>query len=430
LNFLKKGVYLFYMVESAFVCAKRQLKLASKVLLDNKIESKKVRELVKELMQPQRTVNVYFPVRMDNGAEKIFHGIRVQYNNTLGPYKGGIRFHPQVGLQEVKALAFWMTMKCAVVGLPMGGGKGGVEVNPKELSLTELERVSRAYVRAIADVIGPNLDVPAPDVNTNAQIMNWMVEELASVKKVNRSDIQATFTGKPVAQGGSEGREAATGQGGLFVLQWYLNRLDLSNKKLTAAVQGIGNVGYHTAKLLQAEDITVVAVSDSKGGLFDPRGVDVDQLYTSKQQRGFLDGEGKKISNSELLSLPVDILVPAALEGVITEANADTIQAKVLLEMANGPVTPQADIILNRKEIVLLPDILANAGGVTVSTFEWEQNMKREHWSSRDIQSKLQQVMVEASERVYLLKQKLQTDYRTAAYCSALARLGGFVNKY
>ena len=377
------------------------------------------------LKQPQRILNVTIPVKMDDGSLKIFQGYRVQFNNARGPYKGGIRYHPQVSLDEVKALSFWMAMKCAVVDLPLGGGKGGIVVDPKELSLGELERLSRGYVRMIAECIGPDIDVPAPDVNTNGQIMGLMVDELIKIRKAKGKDaktLRSTFTGKLIKDGGSEGREEATGKGGLFVLQTILKQLKL-NGNLTAAVQGFGNVGYNVAKFLEEVGFTIVAVSDSKGGVYDERGIDIEKAIEVKKKTGSLVGVGKTISNSQLLELSVDVLVPSALESVLTRDNADKVKAKIILEMANGPTTPEADTILYRKGVVVIPDILANSGGVTVSCFEWEQNLKGQHWTKEQVNAKLKKKMEVATTAIWQTSKSLKTDLRTAAFVVALERI-------
>ncbi len=397
------------------------------------------------LKEPQRIINVSLPVRMDDGTQKIFQGYRVQYNNARGPYKGGIRYHHNVSLDEVKALSFWMAMKCAVADLPLGGGKGGVIVDPKVLSEGELERLSRAYARAIADVIGPETDVPAPDVNTNGVIMGWMVDEFLQIQKkkaelfggkITKSDeikFKSTFTGKAIADGGSQGREEATGLGGLFVLQAILKSLGLTGQ-LTAAVQGFGNVGYNVVKFLSDAGIKVVAVSDSKGGIHVPDGINAELTLKCKKEHGYLAGcyctgsvcdlnRGKQITNEALLELPVDILVPAALENAITRENADRVKAKVVLEMANGPTTPEADALLYKKGIPVIPDILSNSGGVTVSAFEWEQNLKGEQWTKDDVNKKLSEKMASAAEAVWDASKTHNTDLRTAAFVVALERI-------
>jgi len=441
----------------------------------NKNDKAKCEKKIMLLEQPQRILNVMIPVTMDNGSTKIFQGYRVQFNNFRGPYKGGIRYHPQVSLDEVKALSFWMTMKCAVADLPMGGGKGGIIVDPKTLSAKELERLSRGYVRAIADCIGPDKDVPAPDVNTNGIIMGWMVDEFINVKRagVARSNsrvlrsfanaqapsaknsnlsaltareivyLKSTFTGKLIKDGGSEGREEATGLGGLYVLKALLSKQKTENRrqkteKVTVAIQGFGNVGYNMAEFLHTNGFSVVAVSDSKGGIYVPEGLDPKQTLECKKKTGILAGcycngsvcdvkKGKQITNSELLELPVDIIVPAALENVLTKDNAKKIKANIVLEMANGPTTPEADEILFKRGITLVPDILSNSGGVTVSTFEWEQNQKGEHWTKDAVNTKLKKKMEAAVSVIWDTAQNLKIDLRTAAFVVALNRVLGKV---
>lgn len=440
----------------------------------NKLSNQQIKNKLQALEQPEREVHVNIPVVMDNGSLRMFAGYRVQYNRALGPYKGGIRYHPNVDLNEVKALAFWMTMKCAVAGLPLGGGKGGVVVDPKELSAGELERLSRGYARGIADVIGPNKDVPAPDVNTNGTIMGWMVDEFITMKRaevarlksrVLRSSadasapsaknsilsdlparyfdsLRSTFTGKAIKHGGSEGREEATGLGGLYVLQATLAKLRVNgsagqrvNKKpLTVAVMGFGNVGYNMVKFLVGAGFTVVAVSDSRGGIHVPTGVNPELTLACKKKNGYLAGcycsgsvcdlsKGRPITQEQLLELPVDILIPAALENVITKENASKIKAKVILEMANGPTTPEADEILAKRGVTVIPDVLANSGGVTVSAFEWEQNLKGEHWTKEDVNKKLKHKMEVAAGAVWETAKKYKTTLRTAAFVVAVERI-------
>ncbi len=424
--------------------AMTQLEKAGKKLLSTSKNPLEILQKLEILKIPQRIINVSIPVKMDDGSVKIYQGYRVQYNNARGPYKGGIRFHPDVSLDEVKALSFWMAMKCAVADLPLGGGKGGVIVDPKNLSVGELERLSRGYVRAIADVIGPDLDVPAPDVNTTGQIMGWMTEEYISYKsqvpssksqKMSKQEtdrLRGTFTGKLITDGGSQGREEATGLGGLFVLQTIFKKL--KGKHATAAVQGFGNVGYNMAKFLVENGFTVVAVSDSRGGIYVPSGINPALTLDCKRKNGFLAGcycsgtvcdlnKGKTVTNEELLELPVDILVPAALENVITKQNASRIKAKVILEMANGPTTPEADDMLFSRGVSVIPDILANSGGVTVSAFEWEQNLKGEHWSKEDVNRKLKKKMEISAGEVWETSKQYKTDMRTGAFIQALGKI-------
>lgn len=384
------------------------------------------------LSRPERFIEVTFPLEKDSGKTEVIRGYRVQFNNWMGPYKGGLRFHPQVDMDEVKALSFWMMIKNATVNVPFGGGKGGLEIDPKKLSQGELERLSRAFARELVPNIGPETDVPAPDVNTTGQIMNWMVDEYIKktqnskikTQKFSKNQLKATFTGKPIGKGGSLGREEATGLGGFFVFKELVKKLEIE-KTAKVAVQGFGNVGFHIARLLSEDGFTVVAVSDSKGGIYDPEGLDIKEVAKLKKEKGSL-GEaypGKKISNEKLLELPVEILVPAALESVVTKENADRIKAKVILEMANGPVTAEADQILNKKKVAVVPDVLANSGGVTVSYFEWYQNMHEQSWSLDKVNGKLAKMMVEAFREVWKIKEEKKVSMRTAAYVLALRRL-------
>lgn len=411
-----------------------------------KLPKKEAEKLLILLSQPQRILNISIPVRMDTGKIQMFQGYRVQFNNARGPYKGGIRYHPQVSLDEVKALSFWMAMKCAVADLPLGGGKGGIIVDPKKLSARELERLSRGYIRAIWDCIGPDRDVPAPDVNTNGVIMGWMVDEYLKIKDKKwgltaseKKEYRSTFTGKLIKDGGSEGREEATGLGGLYVLKTILKKIGKKGQ-LTAAVQGFGNVGYNVAKFLIEAGIKVIAVSDSKGGIHVPEGINPALTLECKKKNGFLAGcycsgsvcdlkKGKTITNEQLLELPVDILVPSALENVLTGKNAKKIKARVILEMANGPTTPEADTILYKRGIPVIPDILSNSGGVSVSAFEWEQNLKGQHWTKDAVNRKLKAKMEKETANVWLASKKYKTDLRTAAFIVALTRIGKAVDK-
>jgi len=407
-----------------FDSAMKQLEIASHVIGK---KDANVLDALERLKTPERIVNVMIPVTMDNGRIRVFQGYRVQYNHALGPYKGGIRFHPSVSLDEVKALSFWMAMKCAVANLPLGGGKGGVIVDPKTLSQTELERLSRGYARAISDVIGPSKDVPAPDVNTTGQIMGWMVDEFIKMQPTNLTKketlkLRSTFTGKLIRDGGSEGREEATGMGGLFVLQALLRYMKVSGP-FTVAVQGFGNVGYHIATFLHEQGFRVVAISDSKGGIYTKEGLDPVAVGLSKKKTGSLKGKGSPISNASLLELPVDILVPSALESVITKHNAKQIKARVILEMANGPIASEADTILYNKGIVVIPDILANSGGVSVSAFEWEQNLTGQHWTKKVVNTKLKAKMEHAARDIWMVSKKKHIDLRTAAFVVALGRI-------
>lgn len=385
------------------------------------------------LKNPDRVVEVSLPVRMDDGTLRVFRGYRVQHSNLRGPYKGGLRYHPKVDLNEVKALAFWMSMKCAVVGIPMGGGKGGITVDPKKLSSAELERLTRAFTRAMKDVFGPDRDVPAPDVNTNPTIMGWIMDEYSQLVG---APSPAVVTGKPLSLGGSLGREEATGQGGFYVLDELAKRLHLQPKKTTVVVQGFGNVGYHFAKLAHQAGYRIIGLSDSHGGIVDIRktGMDPDHVMAQKKSKGVIggmycvgtvcDGEHyKAVTNEKLLETPCDILVPAALENVLTGKNAGRVKAKVILELANGPTTPEADAKFARRNIVVAPDILANAGGVTVSYFEWIQNRTGDRWSAHQVATQLETVMRDAFRDVWLQKEKHTTTMRTGAFIAALTRL-------
>ncbi|MDP2631516.1 MAG: Glu/Leu/Phe/Val dehydrogenase [Candidatus Uhrbacteria bacterium] len=365
---------------------------------------------------PMREVRVSIPVKMDNGEQRIFEGFRVQHNNWRGPYKGGIRYHNNVDLDEVKALATWMTFKTAVAGIPMGGSKGGVTVNPKELSEGELERLTRGWTRAMHGVIGPEIDVPAPDVNTTPREMAWIADEFGH---------PAVVTGKPIEAGGSEGRGVATATGGYYVFDKLRDRLFVDPEMGTIAIQGFGNAGRIFAGLCARHELKVIAVSDSSGGVYNPEGLDITALQNHKDStHSVLDFEGaENITNEQLLELECGVLVPAALENVITEENAARIKAKVVLELANGPTTPEADDILFEKGVQVVPDVLANSGGVTVSYFEWDQNMKGEHWSEEDVDAKLKELMHGAAEEVWARKLKYSTDLRRGAFILALERL-------
>src|SRR3989338_7949877 len=394
---------------------------------------------IARLKFPEKIISVNFPVEMDNGQKKIFHGFRVQHSSKRGPYKGGIRFHPRVDMNEVKALAFWMAVKCAVADIPMGGGKGGVEVDVKKLSEAELENLSRAYVSAIANDIGPQLDVPAPDVNTTPQIMKWMTDEYIKVKsqkskvKIEEQEkhrLMATFTGKPLDYGGSEGRTEATGRGGFFVLQAILEKIKISpshGKKLTAAIQCFGNVGFYIAKFLAEAGYNIVALSDSTGGIVvknpETDSLDPVSVLKCKKEKGTLNGCGANITNKELLELPVDILVPAALENQLTSENAGQVKAKIILEMANGPTTPQADEIFFKKNVTVIPDVLANSGGVTVSYFEWKQNLEGEKWTEDKVNTLLKDKITKAALEILATSRDMKTDLRSAAFITAIRRL-------
>lgn len=433
-------------MSSPFQSALTQLERAAKLVnLDPAI--------LKLLEQPQHIHEREIAITMDNGSTQKFHAYRVQHNNARGPYKGGIRFHPKVDLDEVKALSLWMTIKCAVADIPFGGGKGGIAVDPKKLSARELQELSRGWVRAFFDALGPERDVPAPDVNTNPQIMEWMSAEYSAqckMQNVKCKNPLATFTGKPIESGGSEGREKATGYGGFVVLEAL--RAQLRAKSIgqraktstpyalsptpTVAVQGFGNVGYFFAEHAHAAGYKLISISDSRGAILDKRelGMDPENIMHTKKERGMIGGcycigtvcdceNYSQISNEDMLELPVDILVPAALEGVFHKDNAPKVKAKIVLEMANGPTTPEAEQILLNHGITIVPDVLANAGGVATSYFEWYQNMRSEKWGKEQVLTKLKEKMEHAFAEVWQTSQNLKCDLRTAAYGVALKRI-------
>ena len=368
---------------------------------------------------PKRELTVNFPVRMDDGSVKIFTGYRVHHNTVLGPTKGGIRYHPDVTLDEVRALAMWMTWKCAVVGLPYGGAKGGVVCNPKELSLQELENLTRRYAAEISMLMGPESDIPAPDVGTNPQVMAWIMDTYSMHKGYS---VPAVVTGKPISIGGSLGRLEATGRGVMITACEACKHLGIPIEGATVVVQGYGNVGTASACLLRDQGCKVIAVSDSKGGIYNPRGFDPRDVLSYKRETGSVVGypDTETITNEELLELPCDILVPSALENQITADNADRIQAKVVAEGANGPTTPDADVILHDKGILIVPDILANAGGVTVSYFEWVQGLQSFFWSEEEINQKLERIMIKSFQEVLEASKLKGIDMRTAAMVRAI----------
>ncbi|WP_207637529.1 Glu/Leu/Phe/Val family dehydrogenase [Desulfotruncus alcoholivorax] len=396
-----------------------------KDLIDTSVKKLNLNKSVYNILsEPQRVLTVNIPVQMDDGEIRVFTGYRSQHNNALGPYKGGIRFHQDVNLDEVKALSTWMTLKCAVLNVPYGGGKGGIIVNHKELSPGELERLSRGYIRAIAPVLGAELDIPAPDVGTNGQVMSWMMDEFSRYRGHNEFGM---ITGKPVIVGGSLGRVEATSRGCVFTIREAAKVTGLELKGATVVVQGFGNVGSIAARLLQQEDgCRILAVSDSSGSAYNPNGLDIAALEEFKACTGSVKGfpGSKDISKDELLALECDILVPAALENQITGENAAKIKAKIIAEGANGPTTPEADRILAEKKILVLPDVLANAGGVTVSYFEWVQNQYGYYWSEEEVNNRLERKMVEAFNNVYsLYRKRKDVDMRGAAYMVAIERI-------
>ncbi len=374
------------------------------------------------LREPRRELTVHFPVHMDDGTVKVFTGYRVQHNLGRGPAKGGIRYHQDVSLDEVRALAMWMTWKCAVVGIPYGGGKGGVTVDPKKLSKKELEGLSRRYFTEISVLIGPERDIPAPDVNTTPQIMAWFMDTYSMHAGYT---VPGVVTGKPISLGGSEGRNEATARGCVFTIVDAAAHLGMDLTKATVAVQGFGNAGYIAAKLMTDEGSSVIAVSDTGGAIHKQAGLDVDKVLAWKKEHGTVVGfpGSTTITNGELLELPCDVLIPAAYENQITAQNAANVKAKIVAEAANGPTTPEADKILAAKGVFMIPDILANAGGVTVSYFEWVQDLNRDHWSEAVVNAKLKEIMDRSFAEVLAMAMLEKVDMRTAAYLVAVKRV-------
>jgi glutamate dehydrogenase (NAD(P)+) len=374
------------------------------------------------LREVRREFTVRFPVKMDDGSLRMFEGYRVQHNLTRGPAKGGLRFHPQVSLDEVKALAMWMTWKCAIANLPFGGAKGGVICDPKELSHRELERLTRRFASEIAVLIGPESDIPAPDVNTNAEIMAWIMD---TISMESGFSVPAVVTGKPLEIGGSEGRASATGRGVTIVALEACRRLGRDPAATTVAIQGFGNVGGTAARLMSQAGFRVCAVSDVSGGIYCPTGLDIDAVMAYRSRNPHLAGfpDSEPVSNEALLELPVDVLVPAALENQITARNAGRIQASIIVEAANGPTTPDADRILERRGVVVVPDILANAGGVTVSYFEWVQDIQSFFWEEGEINAKLEKVMRKAFAQMCEQADTHHTSLRMGAYLVAVKRV-------
>ncbi|HEX7544858.1 MAG TPA: Glu/Leu/Phe/Val dehydrogenase [Candidatus Limnocylindrales bacterium] len=378
--------------------------------------------LRKVLREPKRSLTVHFPVKMDDGSVEVFTGYRVQHNLSRGPAKGGVRYHQNVTLDEVMALAMWMTWKCAVVGIPFGGGKGGVVVDPKKLSLREVEGLTRRYTTEISVLIGPERDIPAPDVNTNSQTMAWMMDTYSMNAGYT---VPAVVTGKPIPLGGSEGRNEATAQGAVYTIVDAARHLGMDLHNARVAVQGFGNAGSIAAQLICAQGAKVVAVSDSTGGIYRPEGLDIDGILIWKQEHNTVTGfpGTRDISNAELLEIDCDILIPAALENQITARNAGKIQARMIAEAANGPTTPEADEILHRNGVFQIPDILCNAGGVTVSYFEWVQDLDRDFWSVTQVNAKLREIMTRAFSSTLEMSLREKVNMRTAAYLLAVQRV-------
>ena len=374
------------------------------------------------LREPRRELTVHFPVKMDDGSVQVFTGYRVQHNLGRGPAKGGIRYHQDVTLDEVKALAMWMTWKCAVVGIPYGGGKGGVVVDPKKLSQKEVEALTRRFTTEIEVLIGPERDIPAPDVNTNAQVMAWIMDTYSMHAG---HTVPGVVTGKPISLGGSEGRNEATARGAVYCIVEAARHRGLDLNSATVAIQGFGNAGSIAAQLISAEGATVVAVSDSTGGIHRPDGLDVERVIGWKKEHGTVQGfpGAVDITNADLLEVECDVLIPAALENQITARNAGRIKASIIAEAANGPTTPDADDILFERGVFMIPDILCNAGGVTVSYFEWVQDLNRDHWSEANVNAKLKEIMVRAFGETLALAEREEANMRTGAYLLAVKRV-------
>ena len=405
-----------------FKSAQQQLDKAAKLMgLDSTVHAR--------LKMPKREIHFSVPVRMDDGSVKIFEAYRVQYDNSRGPNKGGIRFHPATDISEVKALAFWMTFKCATVGIPLGGGKGGVTVDSKKLSERELERLSRGFIRNLRGDIGPDIDVPAPDVYTNPKIMAWMLDEFNTL---HGHQMPGVITGKPLAVGGSAGRGYSTAQGGVYVTLELAKRMSAKGgsasggkKGLTVVIQGFGNAGSYMAKILTKKGYKIVGLSDSRGGIVNPKGLDPVVVEKHKAKTGSVQNfpGAKNVTNAQILTTPCDILVPAALENQILKENAGKLKCKAVVELANGPTTPEADEKLFKKGIIVVPDILANAGGVTVSYFEQVQNAYNYYWSEKEVLEKLEPIMVDSFNAVWAAKEKYRCDMRTCAYIHAAKRI-------
>jgi len=405
--------------ENSFLIAQQQFDRAA-AMLDLPQDIREV------LRVPQRELKVNFPVKLDNGSTRVFTGYRVQHNLGRGPVKGGIRYHPQVDIDEVRALAMWMTWKCALVNIPYGGAKGGVIVDPAQLSLGELERLTRRFATEISILIGPDKDIPAPDVNTNAQIMAWIMDTISMHEGYT---VNGVITGKPILIGGSLGRDEATGRGVSLMVREWAQKTGRTIDQLDIVVQGFGNVGGVAAKLLSEMGCRLIAVSDASGGYYRRGGLDIAAMrhYTATSPRHLLEGYAapglERLTNAELLETPCDVLIPAALENQLTDLNAPRIRTSVIIEGANGPTTPAADAIFDERGIAVIPDILANAGGVTVSYFEWVQSLQFFFWEETDVNVKLERIMVKAFDQVYSLAEERKISLRLAAYLLAVRRV-------
>ncbi|MFJ8244745.1 Glu/Leu/Phe/Val dehydrogenase [Peribacillus asahii] len=389
-----------------------------KMALEKMRERDGIYELLKE---PLRSLSVRIPVKMDNGTVSVFTGYRAQHNDAVGPTKGGIRFHPDVTEEEVKALSIWMSIKCGIMGVPYGGGKGGIKCDPRKMSFTELEKLSRGYVRAISQIVGPTKDIPAPDVFTNSQVMAWMMDEYSHIREF---DSPGFITGKPIALGGSLGRESSTALGVVIATKEAAKLIGLPIKEARVIIQGFGNVGSYVAKFFHDVGIKVVGISDALGALYNPDGLDINFLLDNRDSFGSVTNLFEnRITNGELLVQDCDILIPAAIENQLTEHNAHDIKAKIVVEAANGPTTLRATEILRENNVLLVPDVLANAGGVVVSYFEWVQNNQGYYWSEQEVNEKLELKLVEAFSRVYTTSIRKNVDMRLAAYMVGLERM-------
>ncbi|NNE96380.1 MAG: Glu/Leu/Phe/Val dehydrogenase [Acidimicrobiales bacterium] len=406
-------------MSSLHEAANRQFQRAAD-LIDLNPEYRKI------LSEPENEVIVNFPVRMDSGDLRLFRGYRIQHNNVLGPYKGGLRFHPDVDLDEVKALAAWMTFKCSLVGLPYGGAKGGVTINPMDFSERELERLVRRFTHQLGDTIGPEIDIPAPDVGTNAQMMDWIMDTYANVSGPGgRQQLRGVVTGKSVEVGGSLGREAATGQGVLYALRHWCGETGQRLSGLQVSIQGFGNVGSHFARLADREGCVIVAVADHTATLHNPDGMDIPKLFDYAREERMIKGfpGAIEVNTEDLFAFPVDAFIPAALENQITAERAETMSCRVIVEAANGPTTFDAEEILNAKGVDIIPDVLANAGGVVVSYFEWLQNQSGRAWRIDDVDTRLREIIWDANDKVVNMKAELNCTHRDAAYAVSLHRL-------